>query len=827
MTAPRVLFPDQLVAADLPRIGGKATGLYHLTRARLPVPAWCVITTDAFDERDAVLSGPLQGEIAAAVARLGAGPFAVRSSATVEDGHLASFSGQFDTVLDVDGAAAVCSAVAHVWASVDSPRARAALERAGSPSLAMAVIIQRQVRARWAGVLHTVNLAGERLDQVMVGVVRGAGEQLVSGAETGETWVLPPAARLTGDGPPLVDESALRPLVQLARLAEDYFGCPQDIELAHDGSDLHLLQSRPLTRSPGPFNTDPRARGDLALWDSSNIAESYAGPTSPLTFSFIRQQYANVYRETGETLGLDLADVRANEPYYQRLLGYFQGRIYYNLLSWYQLVLQLPGGEDNARHMEAMMGVKEPLPGATDRLPSRAKRVRYLFRLIGLYRGAPARVADFRTHFDAVYRTHRAALAAGESLFGLARVYRELERDLKARWAAPILADVFSMVFLGAVRALAKKFELDADGPITGELLAPREGSLATRPVVALEDIARRIKERDEWRRLFLELPARELVERLAADPALAPIQRALASYLEEYGDRFAGELKLEEPPLRDNPDWVVSLLKGHVSRTDDPQGRRDADRARAVQAETQALARLSGARRMLFRWALACARRFIGYRETMRYDRSRLFGLIRDLLRAMGQRLFTGGVLASPEDVYYLSVEEVLGFAEGTALTPDLAALAAIRRRQWDADRLAAPPPERFWTVAGAYAWTPLIPRVERPPATAEAELTGVPCYPGLVRATARVVHDPARAPDLTGQILVARSNDPGWVTLYPGIAGLLLERGSVLSHAANMAREMGIPAILGIPGLLDHVKDGDSIEMDAARGTLRHLPK
>ena len=807
------LFPEEITRNTVPTLGGKAAGLYHLTRAGFPVPAWCVLPASMYPfdiKRVHASLGPV-------LERLGAGPYAVRSSATVEDAASGSFSGQFETRLDVEGLDAVLAAIESVSASLRSERAVAALARAGNPPVRMAVIVQRQVRAQWSGVLHSVNLPGERLDQVLVGLVEGAGEKLVSGAESGETWALPPAQCLSGAGkirPP--DE-----LVAIARAAEAYFGCPQDIEIAHDGAKLHLLQSRPLVMRAAAFHTDPLARPDLALWDSSNIAESYAGPTKPLTFSFIRQSYANVYRETGETLGLDLADVRANEPYYQKLLGYFRGRVYYNLLSWYQLVLQLPGGEDNARHMEAMMGVKEPLPGASARLPSRTKRARYAVRLLSLYRQGPRLISEFQEHFDRVFAQHRGAFTPQASLHELARIYRALESDLKGRWAAPILADVFSMVFVGVVRALARKWKLEDERPIT-ELLAPRGLGIATAPVTALEEIALQIRANPAWQRIFAEATPAQLAAQLADDAALAPVRQALDRYLEQYGDRFAGELKLEEPPLRDNPEWVLSLLKGRVLGAADDAGRRASDRARVDAREAAALAQLSAPRRLLFRWALGGARRFIASREIMRYDRSRLFGLARDLLHAMGRRLHAASNLDAPDDVHFLACDEVLGFIEGTALTTDLAAIARLRRAEWERDRAQPPPPERFWTVGAAYAWTPLVPRASTPTSSIPGALTGIAAYPGRVRAVARVVADPARAPDLQGKILVARSNDPGWVTLYPGIAGLLLERGSVLSHAANMAREMGIPAILGVAGLLQHVNDGDTVVMDATRGTV-----
>jgi phosphohistidine swiveling domain-containing protein len=827
----------ELESADLPIIGGKGRGLYLLSRLGVPVPAFAIVTTHAYREGvrggTARLPDGLEAELRAQAAALGGGRFAVRSSATVEDGREGSFSGQFETVLDTE-VSKLGAAVLAVWRSAFSERALAARARSGGNTndFAMAVVLQRQIPATISGVAHTVHLAGERLNEAVISVVAGAGEALVSGESTGETWAVPyagPPRRLgPPSGEPLLKPGHIEELLLCLPRIEAWLGCPQDIEFAFVGTDLHLLQSRPITASGKSLVVNPLDRPDLTIWDNSNIAESYAGPTSPLTFSFLRTSYANVYRETGQVLGLKPEDVAANESYYQHLLGYFRGRVYYNLASWYQLVLQLPGGEKNARNMERMMGVQQRLPAAAARVPSSSTQLRYGFKLLSLYWKLPALVQEFHRFFGKLYIRYRGKDLASLSLGQLAKVYRDIEVELHCRWTAPIAGDIFCMIFMGLLQELARRYGLEDGGPIVNDLLAAHLESYATRPVAALARMAALIRSREDWSQLFHTATPSDIKKRLDSDPTLAPVRRALDDYLLEFGDRFAGELKLEELPLRENPEWILSVLKGQVALGSTPEQAREKDKARSRAAEDSALMRLGYLRRKVFSWCLSTTRAFIAFREGMRFDRSRLFGLTRDIFRQMGRRLFAAGVLADPQDIFFLSVDECLGYAEGLALTRNLGDLVKVRKEEWDHDRAAPPPPDRFWTVGAAHSWIPLAAADASGPAgdLGPDELSGIGCYPGTVTGEACVVHRPDEPGALAGKILVARSNDPGWVPLYTSVRGILLERGSALSHAANMAREMGIPAILGIPGLLARVKSGDQLRMDARTGRVKILP-
>jgi pyruvate,water dikinase len=231
-----------------------------------------------------------------------------------------------------------------------------------------------------------------------------------------------------------------------------------------------------------------------------------------------------------------------------------------------------------------------------------------------------------------------------------------------------------------------------------------------------------------------------------------------------------------------------------------------------------------------VFRWVLKHARLRIRDRENLRFERTRLFGRVRRIVLELGRRLYALGRLDTPREVFYLEVEEVLGFVEGTATMVDLARLARLRRSEFDGYRQLPAPADRFETrgaVHQGHAFTAVhtaAGQIGESGAGDEAR-QGLGCYPGRVRGPVRVVVDPRTARIRQGEILVAQRTDPGWVMLFPACTGLLVERGSLLSHSAIVAREMGLPAIVSIPGLTDWLADGDWVEMDGASGQVRRL--
>jgi pyruvate,water dikinase len=298
-------------------------------------------------------------------------------------------------------------------------------------------------------------------------------------------------------------------------------------------------------------------------------------------------------------------------------------------------------------------------------------------------------------------------------------------------------------------------------------------------------------------------------------------------AYLAKFGDRCLEELKLESETLHEDPLVLLRNI-GEVATAASSAQTPRAEVPSAAQAEDKMRAALRGSplRRWTLFWVLRQARKRVRNRENLRFERTRLFGRIRRVFLEAGRRLQAIGRLDDSRDIFYLELGEILAFNDGTATTIDLRSLAAVRKREFAAYREGAAPAERFETrgpVYHAQAYRSSKPSEEIK--SAGEERHGLGCCPGIVRGTARVVRDPKRAQLSAGCILVADHTDPGWIMLFPSARGLLVERGSLLSHSAIVARELGIPAVISIPGLLEWLRDGDEVELDGAAGIVRRL--
>jgi pyruvate,water dikinase len=229
--------------------------------------------------------------------------------------------------------------------------------------------------------------------------------------------------------------------------------------------------------------------------------------------------------------------------------------------------------------------------------------------------------------------------------------------------------------------------------------------------------------------------------------------------------------------------------------------------------------------RRLLFGWVLRNARARVRDRENLRFERTRLFGRVRLIMLELGKRFYADDLLEHPRDVFYLEVEEALGFVTGTATTTDLKGLVALRKAEFERYRQLPAPADRFETHGTVHQGNTF--RDKAAPAADQGgdRRKGLGCCPGVVRGPVRVVTDPRNATLKSGEILVAERTDPGWIMLFPSAAGLLVERGSLLSHSAIVAREMGIPAVVSLAGVTRWLEDGDEVELDGSTGVVRRL--
>lgn len=852
-------------------IGGKAAQLRKLGELGFEVPRWGVIPATELINRlpfgyEELPSNELLGYVEDAdipesvLEEIGSyfheSVFlAVRSSAVGEDGENHSFAGQFESYLYVPKDE-VEQYIRKVWASAFSDRVRSyAKHRSTAAMQPIAVIIQAMVPSEVSGVAFGINpLSGNRNERV-VNAVYGLGEGVVSGKldadqfvigstgiekriaekthrfsidwQTGKGTKLEPVDRELQQVPALTDEQ-VNAVCALLEKGEHLYGLPLDIEFAWADDTLYVLQARPVT---GVQNL-PDASGEYTLWDNSNIIESYPGVTTPLTFSFVSKSYTGAYRLFCAYLGVSKKVLGRHNHVFANTLGLIKGRIYYNLKTWYHMLALLPGYRINARYMEKMMGVKErfDIP-QSERLSKwfawgsilvMAFRMGWRFLTLSLVRRRFVRLLD-RTISE-----YKQLDLQDKDAHKLMRLYLDFERRLLNEWKAPLLNDFFAMIAFGSLEKQVKKWTDDTYPNLHNDLLCGSADIISTQPIHRCLAIAGAIAQTRDIRDLFLQEDAKTIWNWLQQDTEspVVELKGQIDRFLDDFGERCVGELKLETVSYTQDPARFIQLIQSYVKGgMTEASLNRDVEERLRKDAETIMIDKLKGKpiRRWFFNRLLKTTRTLVSARENLRYERTRAFGVVRQLMVQLGKRLQSEGVLEQEGHIFYLTMDESFAYIEGRSVTEDIKGLIALRVAEFKTFRQAEPPPERFATYGVVHRENAIS--VARNPPLLSGDLKGIGCCPGRVRARVRVILDPEGAESLDGDILVTRSTDPGWTTLFPAASGILVERGSLLSHSAIVSREMGKPCIVGITGLLNELQTGDWVEMDGSTGQVKRI--
>ena len=516
------------------------------------------------------------------------------------------------------------------------------------------------------------------------------------------------------------------------------------------------------------------------------------------------------------------------------MLGLVRGRVYYNLLHWYRVLALLPGYAVNRGFMERMMGVREKLDDSVaPEAPAGEARGRgaggaHRLALARESRRLATAVPAFHAHVDSVLLPLADEDFAEWDADRLVRLYRELEERLLRRWQTPLVNDFFAMISFGVLSRMVEGWLPDAPPTLVNDLLTGEGGIVSTEPARRVMELARRVESTPAVRGRLRSASATTAPSggRSATTPPCAAFRGEIDAYLRRFGDRCMNELKLETVTLGEDPAFLLQTIRSYRAgglAAPDPERETSIRRA----AEATARESLAAWQRPLFSRVLRSTRGRVRDRENLRFERTRVFGAVRRIFLGLGHRLHRQGALTEPRDVFFLTVEEVFAHVEGTGSGSDLAALVELRRREWEAYEREPAPPERFESFGPPSLGRWRVADSARAAAAAPGEdaLKGIGCCPGVVRAPVRVVRDPREAGDLAGHILVAERTDPGWTLLFPAARGLLVERGSLLSHSAIVAREVGLPCVVSIPGLMSTLRDGEVVEMDGRTGEVRRL--
>lgn len=527
-----------------------------------------------------------------------------------------------------------------------------------------------------------------------------------------------------------------------------------------------------------------RKAGEPEHYDSANIAESYAGIVLPLTATYARHVYEATYRDLLHASGVSYAKLDRHAEVFRGLVATVRGRMYYRMNHWYLMTAFIPGYRRNKRNFERM--ITSNVRAAVDAgiRPSFLLSLAYPF--IALWKtltaGAASRkfMRETRATLEEIDARSFDALSYAECL----ALFATLEKRLLRRWFVTVENDFLLMTCLGTLAALQGETGLDARLRFkakAGEQLAAL--SALSEAAYAHEGLARALAAAD--------------VDAFVREASSVPeFMSARDAYLREYGGRFANELKLETVGLDEDPAELMRLLRAY-------RGYKPPRYQERKETHGGALARFVEGQLRVY------AKR----REDARLLRSRSFAVVRRLARRMGLLLAASGALTRGEDVFYLEFSELM--REDVPGDRSLAAKAGARREEYAAyARMSMP--AHFSSVDGL----PPPLKEEKPNA-----LRARPASPGVVRGRARVMKEFRMPEDGEKRILVAPHTDPGWTALIALSTGLIVEHGGTLSHASIVARELGIPAVIGATGATDLLKDGEEVEIDGATGAIRRL--
>lgn len=778
---------------------------------------------------------------------------AVRSSAVGEDSAGSSFAGQLDSELDVETLPALERAIKSTWASLFSLRVLVYARRNRLALRHMGVIVQPQVAARLSGVLFTQDPTGRNPRDMVAEYVNGLGDRLVSGAVTPNRLRIDRSKR-TVTAEFIAGESGTpdaRIIAAIGKVAshgmqlEDRFGSAQDLEWCVDRDDrVVLVQCRPVTRPAG------RSVPQRYHWSNANIAENFPEPVSPFLFSIVRPGYSAYFRNLGQGFGLSRKRIAAAAEAFDNIVGLQGGRLYYNLSNIHRLLQMMPGGRRLTEYFNLFVGAEDTpasVAPARGRISLAFECLRIAACVLWQYLFIQRRVRRFERRIDAfAARTQPRALEGKDAAALAADLSAFLEIRLK-HWNDAALADTAAMVCYGLLKArLARWLGSGDQAVLHNDLLKGLPDLASAMPVTRLWELSRRIAGDDALKSLFLDHSAADILEAIRQAPHVE-FARAFDEYLERWGFRSSAELMLTTATPVEDPRPLVDLLRAYLrpdTASPELRAQQQAQSRLAASAAIEARITPSAWWRAVplfsassrFRLLLRATQGAIRLRERARMKQALLYTRLRHIALHLGDRLVGQRVLPQRDDIFMLTVEEVLGLVSGAATGVAAIPETVSERRNAMLASAAMQPPDRIVLEEGA-AWRPAPAMADTPSQEPQADLrVAAPASPGesvrqslhgfgacggAALGNAAVVLDVAQAGRVeTGQILVTRQTDPGWATVFFLVRGLVIERGGMLSHGAIIAREYGIPAVIGVPDATRLIRDGDLLRVDGDRG-------
>ena len=816
----------------------------------------------------AEVSPALQTAVISAYKQLGGPPVAVRSSATAEDLPGTSFAGQQDTFLNVIGSENLIQAVCDCWSSLWTARAIGYRMRNSIPqdSVELAVVVQCMVPSEVSGVLFTANpLTGLRSETVIEATF-GLGEALVSGQVEPDRYVVNPDREeiisrtlgtkaisvrgLENGGTQVIHEDARTiqalsddQILHLARMSNQLaklYGEPQDIEWALVEGQFSLLQTRPITSLfpvPDELSPDP-----LKVMISFAAVQGLLAPITPLGRDSLKLLFATGgglfgYKLTQET---QTALYDAGERLWINFTSFLQtslGRKVTHVtmssveptvqqaLKMIEHEPQLLPGRAGMRPRSVLRLLRFALPMGLNVLLNICSPDARRRKIVG---NSEKVLALLKTQTQAVRGNPWEKLDQRVDLF-----FNLMDKFFPHTFLLFVSGVASGMATLHLLNKLAEEIPEESENGNDGtprrmwsDLVMEVTRGLPNNPTTEMDLIlwqaAQKLRSDALAKKEFDQYTSAELATQYAAGRLSMTARQTIDSFLEKYGDRGLGEIDIGRPRWREEPTFVFDSIQSYIQITDTERAPDAVFQRSALSAEaaiTQIATGLRHARGGWFksriaRWAGGRVRSLLGVRESPKFFAIRMMGLFRQTLLESGAEFVQAGKLDQADDLIYLTLAEIQRFAAGEQ--QDWKALIAHRRQLSQRELLRRQIPRLLLSDGRAF-----YDGIKETGADGQA-ISGSPVSAGNVEGLVRVVLDPRQANLLPGEILICPGTDPSWTPLFLTAAGLIMEVGGMMTHGAVVAREYGIPAIVGVDQATQRLHTGQRILMDGSTGRI-----
>ena len=805
---------------ELQHVGGKAKGLSFLLTNGLKIPEFYVIDFESiknsFKETDQLERAITIWETENKISKDDL--WAVRSSAADEDGNQKSFAGQFTSVLNLrkDQLAEGIRKVVNSYSRQT---------KYAEKSKAFGVVIQKMLTPSYSGVFFSRDPILHYSDQPVISLIPGIGDKLVSGEldgyhidfennapifkgedkVQGEFFHDGQRFELTCSSDELI--AAIQPHIGLmisdANRLEKIYNCALDFEFAIQDGEFFWLQIRPVTtRELNP---------NVLVWDNTSVEANFPGTTLPLSISTVKKTYSKAYFEAAKSLGFNKKVLNENKYLLTNMAGNIDGALFYNITAWQTIISQMPFGSKLSNKLPDILGMDKIVFQNPKVSHTSFDKLKIAINIVGILLNGSRHEQNYLNLYRSQIEHFDLKTIQDDTLEELINKYLKMENELGSKWLAPLLNGFHTMLLMTLLKRKVRRSKVGVDYPnFINDILLADGDVKSVQLVKRFQEIMLIIYNSTELKQFFFEKEKEEIWAQLPLK--FKGFHENLCAYINEFGNRTDnGELKMETITYKQTPQLFIQFIQSNL------KGFRPIKKSAEYFNYKEIVLKynpLNVINRWWFNTLIKNTIKRVKARENYKFMRTDAFAIMRILFLQMGTVLQGDGLIEFSRDVLYLEIDELFDLG----LQDEFKVIIENRKQSY----LVYDKKERtnrYLQVKNKYFGI-YLDEIE----LEGNELKGTACCSGLVTTKVIIVNEETDFDqDFTNNILVASYFEPGWVNLFYQAKGIISERGSLLSHTAIICRELNVPSIVGVKGILKKIKTGDTITMDGERGIIK----